>query len=110
MLCRGRRAFFVYTYVHRNEEGQGKMKKEKSFKEELMLLLSSPASEQEKETLKDLSISLKKPTRMTVLAAAIYKKAASGDLSSLKEIISTLGEEKSGTERVILLDDIPKQN
>ena len=47
---------------------------------------------------------------MTVLAAAIYKKAAAGDLSSLKEIISTLGEEEGGRERVILLDDIPKQN
>ena len=86
------------------------MKKDKSFKEELILLLSSPASQEEKETLKGLSINLKKPTRMTVLAAAIYKKAAAGDLSSLKEIISTLGEEEGGRERVILLDDIPKQN
>ncbi len=84
------------------------MKNEKSFKDELKKLLSSPASNEEKETLKGLSITVKKPTRMTVLAAAIYKKAASGDLSSLKEIISALGEETSGQERVILVDDIQK--
>lgn len=85
------------------------MKNEKSFKEELKRLLSSPASSEEKEILKGLSINLKKPTRMTVLAAAVYKKAAAGDLSSLKEIMSTLGEENGGDERVILLDDIPKE-
>ena len=84
------------------------MKNDKSFKSELQRLLSSPASAEEEENLKKLSINLKKPTRMTVLAAALYKKATAGDLSSLKEIVNAIGEEQGGQERVILLDDIPK--
>lgn len=85
------------------------MKKDKSFRDELERLLSLPASDEEKESLLKLSVNLKNPTRMTVLAAALYKKATSGDLSSLKEIINAMGESKGGNERVILLDDIPKQ-
>lgn len=84
------------------------MKKDKNFKSELQRLLSSPASSEEKENLQKLSINLKNPTRMTVLAAALYKKAISGDLSSLKEILNVSGENGSLNERVILLDDIPK--
>ncbi|MBR6742966.1 MAG: hypothetical protein IKL94_00545 [Clostridia bacterium] len=85
------------------------MKKDKSFKEELGRLLCLSASNQEAENLKELGITIKNPTRMTVLAAALYKKATSGDLSSLKEIINVMGENKETTERVILLDDITKQ-
>ena len=81
----------------------------KDFKSELERLLSTPASDEEKESLNSLSVKLKNPTRMTVLAAALYKKATAGDLSSLKEIINTLGDRVGSNERVILLDDIPKE-
>ena len=85
------------------------MKKEKSFKWELDKLLCLTASNEEVEGLKKLGITVKNPTRMTVLAATVYKKATSGDLSSLKEILSIIGEGREGNERVILLDDISKQ-
>ena len=99
--------FFVYTFATNKGKGR-KNEKRKSFKSELQRLLSSPASSEEKENLEKLSINLKNPTRMTVLAAALYKKAISGDLSSLKEILSVSDENGSLNERVILLDDIPK--
>ena len=85
------------------------MKKEKTFKTELTKLLSSPVSEEERDALLKLSVNFKNPTKMTMLAVAIYKKASGGDLSSLKEILNALGDTAGANERVILLDDIPKE-
>lgn len=99
--------FLFYTVVTR--KGHKSMKVEKSFKQELSKLLATAASSEETEALKEMGINIKKPTRLTVLAAALYKKASGGDLSSLKEIIAALGEGREGNERVILLDDISKQ-
>lgn len=48
---------------------------------------------------------MKKPTRMTVIAAGLYKKASSGDLSAMKELIGLAsGNKESGG--VTLIDDI----
>lgn len=99
--------FFIYT-VPIAKDGR-KMKREKSFKGELTRLLLEEASCEETEFLQKMEIKIKKPTRLTVLVASVYKKAISGDLSSIKEIISIMGEEAEGKERVILLDDISKQ-
>ncbi len=65
-----------------------------------------PAVEQ---SLKDEGYTLKKPTRRAALAIAIYRKAASGDLSAIKELRSILNEgaqDNQGGKAVIIVDDI----
>ena len=85
------------------------MASKKDFEKEMKTLLSKKASEEEKSMLYDMGFEVKNPTRLTVLAAAIYKKASSGDLSSLKEILSLYKEQGNFTGGVVLLDDIGKK-
>lgn len=85
------------------------MEGKKDFEKEIKKLLSKKASEEEKASLYEMGFEIKKPTRLTVLAAAVYKKAASGDLSSIKEILSFYKEETGFGAGVILLDDISKK-
>ena len=71
-------------------------------------LLNEKLPKTEVQSLKDEGFTLKKPTRKAVLAIAIYKKAASGDLSAIKELRSILsGENQCKTGKaVIILDDL----
>ncbi len=85
------------------------MESKKEFEKEMKKLLSKKASQEEITQLYEMGFEIKKPTRLTVLAAAIYKKAASGDLSSLKEILSFYKEQTDFGAGVILLDDISKE-
>ena len=59
------------------------------------------------QSLKDEGFALKKPTRKAALAIAIYKKAASGDLSAIKELRSILSSDsaKPAGKAVIIIDD-----
>lgn len=43
---------------------------------------------------------------MTLLAAALYEKAAKGDLSAIKEIFTRTSDEKGEISGVVLIDDI----
>ena len=85
------------------------MERKRGFEKEMKTLLSKKASEEEKSMLFEMGFEIKNPTRLTVLAAAIYRKASSGDLSSLKEILSLYKEQGSFTGGVVLLDDIGKK-
>ncbi len=72
-------------------------------------LLDEKLPRVEVQSLKDEGFALKKPTRKDVLAIAIYKKAASGDLSAIKELRSILAGESDksgGNKAVIIIDDI----
>lgn len=77
-------------------------------KEEISALLCAKLSEREVEQLKSEGFELKKPTRTAAIAIALYKKAASGDLSAIKELRSLLCDGQSGnTDRgVMIIDDI----
>ncbi len=90
------------------------MKKDSgALSEALKILLEEKLPRSEVQSLKDEGFTLKRPTRETALAVAIYKKAASGDLSAIKELRSILsGEEKQDkhTKAVIIIDDIEAQN
>ncbi|MBR4762069.1 MAG: hypothetical protein IK086_05485 [Clostridia bacterium] len=71
-------------------------------------LLNEKLPKAELQSLKDEGWTLKKPTRKAALAIAIYKKAASGDLSAVKEIRSILSGEAAKTaagKAVIIIDD-----
>ncbi|MBO7519678.1 MAG: hypothetical protein J6T73_02770 [Clostridia bacterium] len=70
-------------------------------------LLEEKLPKAQVQSLKDEGFTLKKPTRKAALAIAIYKKAASGDLSAIKELRSILAGEnaKTATKAVIIIDD-----
>ena len=85
------------------------MKKAKDeLKETLCALLNEKLSEREVQSLKDEGFVLKKPTRKAAIMISLYKKAASGDLSAIKEMRSILGETSSeqGQRTVMIIDDI----
>ena len=71
-------------------------------------LLNEKLPKAEEQSLKDEGFILKKPTRKAALAIAIYKKAASGDLSAIKELRSILAGDTQGgkvSKAVLILDD-----
>lgn len=85
------------------------MKKKKQLKDELTGLLGLKASGEEVEKLSEMEIHIKNPTRMTVIAASLYKKAASGELSAIKELFSIIGIGSAASQGgVTLVDDIGK--
>lgn len=72
-------------------------------------LLRQKASESEREFLTELGFTVKNPTRQTVLMAALYKKAAAGDLSAIKELRMIIGDGSSdigAAQGVTIVDDI----
>jgi len=76
----------------------------------LKTLLNEKLSEAEVETLRSEGYEVKSPTRKTAIMIALYKKAASGDLSAIKElrsIVSEKNEERPGQAKaVMIVDDI----
>ncbi len=81
---------------------------DKIFAATLKKLLNERLSQAEEQSLKDDGFNFKNPRRKAAIMAALYKKAASGDLSAIKELRSVLG----GTEQqliggaVRIIDDI----
>ena len=75
-------------------------------------ILNEKLSDAEVESLKDEGFNIKNPTRKTAVMIALYKKAAAGDLSAVKEIrsiVSEKGDEKpepAGSRAVVIIDDI----
>ena len=78
----------------------------RGIEEELKSLLKLKATQKEKEQLINNGINLKSPTKLTVLAATLYTKAAGGDLSALKEIFARLGESIGDNGGVVIIDDL----
>ncbi len=85
------------------------MAKAKTLKEIMESLLEQKASDQEKANLSELGFDMKKPTKYTVIMAALYKKAAGGDLSAIKElrsIVSGGATDNLYSGVVMIVDDI----
>lgn len=76
----------------------------------LKSLLNERLSDAEAESLKDEGFNIKDPTRKTAIMIALYKKAASGDLSAIKELRSIISEKetekKESGRAVVIIDDI----
>lgn len=83
------------------------MKKRRELKDEVAKLLRSSASKEEEDKLLEMGIKVTKPTRMTVIAAALYKKASGGELAAIKELLSVIGV-GTAAGSVTLVDDINK--
>ena len=73
-------------------------------------LLNERLSDAEAESLKDEGFNIKDPTRKTAVMIALYQKAASGDLSAIKELRSIISEKetekKESGRAVVIIDDI----
>lgn len=79
----------------------------KEIKSTLSALLNERLSEREVQSLKDEGFKLKKPKRIAAIMIALYRKAASGDLSAIKEIRSILGVSQEDVQGVVtIIDDI----
>ncbi|MBQ3052306.1 MAG: hypothetical protein IJD55_01245 [Clostridia bacterium] len=76
----------------------------------LKSLLNERLSDAEVQTLKEEGYEIKNPTRKTAVMIALYKKAASGDLSAIKELRSIVSEKneetRTGGKAVMIIDDI----
>jgi len=76
----------------------------------LKSILNEKLSAEETLTLREEGFEVKNPTRKTAVMIALYKKAALGDLSAIKElrsIVSEKTEEKpDGLRAVMIVDDI----
>lgn len=76
----------------------------------LKSLLNEKLSEQEVDQLKGEGYEIKNPTRKTAVMIALYKKAAAGDLSAIKELRSIVSEKNDDSptkaKAVMIVDDI----
>ena len=89
------------------------MSRQKGFSKILKDILKSKASLEETEMLKSAGFEIKSPTKSAVIMAALYKKAASGDLSAIKELRLILGDEQNSDSldtAVVIVDDIKGNN
>lgn len=85
---------------------------DKLLKSALKTILNERLSPAEETSLKDEGFKLKKPTRKAAVMIALYKKAASGDLSAIKElrsIVSDTAQETQTGRTVMIIDDIRGQ-
>lgn len=101
---------FCFVILWRCREGNAVKENDKLLYKTMKSLLNERLSDAEAESLKDEGFNIKDPTRKTAVMIALYKKAASGDLSAIKELRSIISEketEKNESGRaVVIIDDI----
>lgn len=81
----------------------------RNLRESMSLVLTEKVTEAEQQFLNEMGFTMKKPNKYTVIAAALYKKAAAGDLSAIKELRALVGEyglEQREIGVVKIIDDI----
>ncbi len=81
---------------------------DKTFSATLKKLLNERLSEAEEQSLRDEGFRFKNPKRKAAVMVALYKKAASGDLSAIKELRAVLGsaEPQLSGGAVRIIDDV----
>ena len=76
----------------------------------LKTLLNEKLSDAEVQSLREDGFLVKSPTRKTAVMIALYKKAAAGDLSAIKELRSIVSEKIDDklpdSKAVMIVDDI----
>ncbi len=97
---------FCYTMY---AESEVSVMAKKNLRENMSALLSAGVTEAEQKLLDEMGFKIKKPNKYTVIAAALYKKAASGDLSAIKELRSLSADGSAEVREfgvVRIIDDI----
>lgn len=82
---------------------------DKLLKSAMKTLLNEKLSQVEAQSLKDEGFKLKSPTRKAAVMIALYKKAAAGDLSAIKELRSIVSDGGAATgsgKAVMIIDDL----
>jgi pantothenate kinase len=101
---------FFMVIIENAEGGIYMRENDKFLYKPLKALLNERLSAEEALSLKEEGFDVKNPTRKTAVMIALYKKAAAGDLSAIKElrsIVSEKTEEKpDGLKAVMIVDDI----
>lgn len=101
---------YKLIYDSNRREENNMRENDKLLYKTLKTLLNEKLSDAEAQSLKDEGFEVKNPTRKTAVMIALYKKAASGDLSAMKELRSIVSEkdsEKTGTARAVtIIDDV----
>lgn len=76
----------------------------------LKSLLNEKLSDAEVASLREEGFEVKSPTRKTAIMIALYKKAACGELSAIKELRSIVSEKEEEKQQkakaVMIFDDI----
>ena len=76
---------------------------------EMKVLLKTKLTEEEKQRLKEDGFTFKNPTKQTLLLVALYKKAANGDMTAIREINAMIGSgEVLGGEGVRIIDNVDR--
>ncbi len=80
----------------------------------LKALLNEKLSDEEILAFREEGFKIKNPTRKTAVMIALYKKAAAGDLSAIKELRSIVSEKEDEklpeNKAVIIVDDLKASN
>lgn len=101
-------AVFVRKIRHRNAKGKEKMEHE-TIKEQMKNLLSQALPLDDRTSLRNEGFRFKRPTRASGILAALYKKAAQGDMSAIKEVLSLISDkEQPSNSEVTIIDDVPR--
>ena len=86
---------------------EGTAIKQRDLKIEMRKLLNAKLPEDEVMELKENGYKVTNATRLTGIVIALYKKAAAGDMSAIKEVISLVGDKKETAENgVTIIDDV----
>lgn len=71
-------------------------------------LLSQKLTNEEKENLSLDGFSFSRPTRATCILVALFKKAAGGDMSAIKEVLSLVSPTEAKEKgEVTIIDNVP---
>lgn len=94
-------------FIKFSRRQEGTTIKNSDLKDEMNKLLTQRLSADEVEQLSEAGFKFSRPTRATCILVALYKKAASGDMSAIKEVLALVGkrQESFGNE-VTIIDDV----
>ena len=90
-------------YAYRQE---GTTIKQRDLKNEMKKILNAKLPQDEVNELKENGYKVSGATRLTGIVIALYKKAAAGDMSAIKEVLSLVAEKTEISENgVTIIDD-----
>lgn len=91
--------------LHYRQEGD--TINDNDLKEQLQSLLSEKLKGEELKEFKNSGFKTTRPTRVSVVLSALYRKAAGGDMSAIKEVLSLLSD-KTDVEKseVTIIDNV----
>lgn len=79
----------------------------KTLRENMELLLSLPVSDKQKGKLKSLGVGNEDMDNAMLVTAALFRRAADGDVGAIKELRNLIGEDYfSGGGEVHIIDDM----